>query len=62
MKIRDLRGQPRAYYLSPEIDSVTADQVLGDDAPSDWIDTELLDKTGKTIYRPWRAIKFGFVP
>lgn len=63
MKIRDLRGQPRprAYYLDQDVGSVTADHVLDDDAPPDWVDTGLLDEGGKTIFRPRRALKFGFV-
>lgn len=61
MKIRDLRGQPRGYYLGGDYEeSITADEVIDGGCP-DRVDTGLLDAKGDPIYRRRPTVKFGFV-
>lgn len=61
MKIRDRRGQPRAYFHDIDADSMTASELI-DAGAADRIDTGLLDEGGAPIYRRRSAVKFGFVP
>lgn len=62
MKIRDLRGEPRAYFLGGDGDeSMTAAEVV-DERPAEFAATGLVTAEGKPIYRRRPTVKFGFVP
>lgn len=57
------RKSPRAVFVGDdEIDYEGGEiaREAWDQAPSDWVDTGLLDAHGKPIYRPRSTVKFGF--